>query len=223
MTGGMPVSPTLRQPQWRAAAAVAARALAIALLVAVAIAIAPSALRASGVAWATVLEGLAPDFRVISLGPLRAGGTAVVQAEVTLARTLHLGGRVQAPHPQGRAWAQVPASQPLQGPVLALAVALAWPLGHGQRRVAELAVRAAVALPLAGLLWLVDTPLALAASLWRLVLGFMAAGSGSPLVAAADLMTDGGRLALGTTVGLVAVGLGRQATQRRLGLDTRVT
>jgi hypothetical protein len=218
--------------------AAAARAGAIALLLAAAVSLGPAALRASAAPWGAVIECLAPDLRVMALGPARIDGAEVVQAEVTLARTVYLGGRMQAPNPAGRAQAQVPASQPLQGPLLALALALGWPLARPMAgsvaasvsasvspsragRIVEPAVRAAAALPLAALLWCVDTPLALAASLWRLVLQAMAPGQGSPLVAAADLMTDGGRLALGAAAGLAAVAVGRWADARRHGRDTR--
>lgn len=130
-----------------------------------------------------------------------------IELQVSLARPVHVGEVVVMPHPRGRAQAQVPLAQGLQGPLLLGLVALAWPV----RWAGEVAVRALLVLPLAGLLLALDAPVVLLSEIWQLLRQAHAADDWHPLVGGAELLSNGGRHGLALLAAAAVLGAGRGA------------
>jgi hypothetical protein len=150
-------------------------------------------------AWMAWVE---PAFSVLRLeGQSRPEGDRV-RMQVALAQPVFTGERVVMPHPRGHAWAQVPAAQIWQGPVLLLWVLLAWPLARGG---AELLGRLALALPVLAAWMLLDTPLVLLAEVWKLLLQADPQPALKALVVWSDLLRGGGRLGLPLLAGAAVV------------------
>jgi hypothetical protein len=106
--------------------------------------------------------------------------------------------------------------QPLYGPLLAVWLTLAWPTGRAGFGAAAgvLGLRLLGVLPAAAALALLDTPIVLAANLWRLLLDHLAPGSFSPLLMASDVLQGGGRYAFGLALGALAVGMAEGLLRR---------
>jgi hypothetical protein len=114
------------------------------------------------------------------------------------------------PEGPGLANASTMAAQGLQSSFVALWILLAWPapdvLVTRSRRLALAMVPLLV-------LFALDAPVVLAASLWRIVLDALSPGAFSPLLLARDLLQGGGRLALGAAIGAAAVALATHRPQ----------
>lgn len=182
------------------------------VLVALLIGVGPASVRAALPALQAMFEKLVPEFSVVRFGPERESADRVLRIEVTRQRYVLLGGVAIEPNARGTANASTLALQTLFGPTLALWVALAWPAGVGRLRwVTEPALRLALALPPCLMLGLLDTPVVLAAELWKIMIDYFAPAEFSPLVAAGRALQRGGRYALGLAIGAAAV-----ATAQRL-------
>jgi hypothetical protein len=150
-------------------------------------------------AWMAWVE---PAFTVLRLERQSRPEGDRVRMQVALAQPVFTGERVVMPHPRGQAWAQVPAAQIWQGPVLLLWVLLAWPLARGG---AELLGRLALALPVLAAWMLLDTPLVLLAEVWNLLLQADPQPALKALVLWSDLLRGGGRLGLPLLAGATVV------------------
>lgn len=140
---------------------------------------------------------IAPDFQLQRLELQRDKADQVLRAWVTLGRYTFVGGQLITPDPRGMAQASTIALHGLQGPLLALWAAVAWPASAGQTR----ALRLLACLPAAALLFLLDAPVVLAASLWQFLVDAYAPGSFQALLVARDLLQGGGRVVIGLAIG----------------------
>lgn len=78
-------------------------------------------------AYRVVFETVADEFRIVGLDLDREGADRVVRVRVALEPVLVLGGKITYPDPRGTANASTLVAHAVQGPVLAMLVALAWP------------------------------------------------------------------------------------------------
>jgi len=163
-----------------------------------------------------VFTALVPELRPLAFGLDHERADRVVRVVVAPERYIVIGSKVMEPHPQARANASTLVLQPLYGPLLALWLVLAWPTQRPSwpGAAATLALRLVIVLPFALLLAWVDTPVVLAASLWRLLVEHLAPGSFSPLLLANDVLNGGGRYAFGLGAGALAVGLAEALRQQ---------
>lgn len=138
-------------------------------------------------AWMAWIE---PSFTVLKLESQVRPEGARVRLQAALARPVFMGETVVMPHPRGRAWAQVPAAQVWQAPVLLVAVLLAWPVVAGMR---ERVFRLLLGLPVLTVVLLLDTPLVLLAEIWKLLLESDPGARTPPLVLWSDTLRMGGR------------------------------
>jgi hypothetical protein len=150
-------------------------------------------------AWMGKVE---PAFSVLRLERQSRPEGDRVRMQVALTQPVITGERVVMPHPRGHAWAQVPAAQIWQGPVLLLWVLLAWPLARGG---AELLARLALAVPVLAAWMLLDTPLVLLAEVWKLLLQADPQPALKALVLWSDLLRGGGRFGLPLLAGAAVV------------------
>lgn len=152
-------------------------------------------------AYGMVFTWIAPEFRLIDLAIAADGADRVVRADVTLDRVVMLGSRVFSPDPRGRAYASTLALNAIQGPMVAMLTAVAWPV----RCRAQIAWRLLLVIPVAGSAMLFDAPCVLAAELWKILLDAAATDRWSALVAWKNFLQGGGRHALGIALGAAAV------------------
>jgi hypothetical protein len=197
-----------------AARALIAGALALAML----LGLGDAVVRAASPILQQVFEHLMPEFRVLTFGVDHERADRVMRVTVTRQKYVLMGGRAIEPNAQGNANASTLALQTLFGPLLALWVAMSWPLrlpwlSWPYWRL--LATRLALALPPALALGLLDTPVVLAAELWALMLEHFSPGETSALVLAADVLQRGGRLALGLAIGAASVALANRGGRVR--------
>lgn len=153
--------------------------------------------RASLPALGAVFTSIAPDFQLLRLELQRDKADQVLRAWVTLGRYTFVGGQLITPDPRGMAQASTIALHGLQGPLLALWAAMAWPAAAVRTR----ALRVLACLPAAALLFLLDAPVVLAASLWQFLVDAHAPGSFQPLLVARDLLQGSGRVVIGLAIG----------------------
>ncbi len=155
---------------------------------------------------------LASEFNVVSIVLDREGADRVVRATVSLRSPLVIDGRVFFPDPRGIANASTLIAHALQGPVVMLAIALAWPAS----RLVEHACRVLLLAPLLLALLALDVPSVLAGELWRTVVDALAPGSTSALLGWKSFMQAGGRYALASAGAIVAVQGARWLMRRQL-------
>ena len=153
------------------------------------------------------LSWIDSTYRTIDLSVTRVNGEAVVQRIATPAHPHVAGDNVVYADPRTRITTEAAAGIVLQPLVLAMALVLAWPW----RTAPELAVRMALATPLAVAVVLLDVPLILVGVAWYDELSLLGQTAFSPLVYWADFMNAGGRFAL--TVVAVAVSVWASAAQ----------
>jgi hypothetical protein len=145
-------------------------------------------------------EWVAPDFKVLLFELDREKADQVLRVWVSLGRYTFVGSHLVEPDPRGVAQASTVALQGLQGPLLAIWASLVWPARVARTR----ALRLLLCLPAAIGLWLFDSPLVLAASLWQFLVDAYAPGSTQPLLLARDVLQGGGRFVIGLAVGAAA-------------------
>lgn len=162
-------------------------------------------------AWRLVIGQLAGEFRIESLSLDREGADQVVRVRVALRPVLVMAGKVIYPDPRGTANASTLMTHALQGPLLALLAALAWPA----RRRSEIGWRLLFLALLVSLLVLFDLPAVLAAELWETLLEHLAPNTFSPLVIWKAFLQGGGRHALGIAIGAASVALAARTARRR--------
>ncbi|MDH4393268.1 MAG: hypothetical protein QE285_17825 [Aquabacterium sp.] len=153
--------------------------------------------RASIPALHSMFEWIAPDFQLQRLELQRDKADQVLRAWVTLGRYTFVGAQLITPDPRGMAQASTLAVHGLQGPLLALWAAVAWPAAAVRTRL----LRLLVCLPAAALMFLLDAPVVLAASIWQFLVDAHAPGSWQPLLIARDLLQGGGRFVIGLAIG----------------------
>lgn len=146
---------------------------------------------------------LGGEFRLQSLALDREGADRVVRVRVSLRPVLLVGGKLSYPDPRGTANSSTLMAHALQGPILALLTALAWPV----RRWRDIGWRLLALAPLVSLLVVTDLPAVLAAELWEIVIERLAPQTFSPLVLWKNFLQGGGRYALGVAVGAASVAL----------------
>lgn len=144
---------------------------------------------------------IADEYRILSFGLDNLGLERVIHLKVTLVKPIYIAGQTLMPDARGVAEASTNIGHIWQMAVVCLAMIMAWPTKH----LRAYFVRFAFAIPLLVLISLLDTPLALLASLWNLILSNLAPGSFSPLIAWDNFLEGGGRLAIGIVAGLFSV------------------
>lgn len=172
-------------------------------------------------ALAGVFEWVSGDFKLLRLAIDQEGADRVLRATVMWKHVMVIGGHVIYPDPRGTANASTLLAHALQGPLVAILAALAWPVRqwavtvtrHSLRPWLEWTFRAVALLPLLAILVLLDMPIVLAGELWDLALGALDPGATSILVIWKQFMQGGGRYALGAATGLLALLLARSAAQ----------
>lgn len=170
-------------------------------------------------AYRAVFSWAADEFRLLDLGIDREGADRVLRARVAWQRIVVIGGKAIHPDPRGAADASTLLAHALQGPLVAVLAAIAWPAAmrrgaHGRTRIrpwVEWAARALALAPLLAVLVLIDVPLVLAGELWEVALDALDPGATSVLVAWKSFVQGGGRYALGLAAGLLAVLIARRA------------
>lgn len=172
-------------------------------------------------AWMAWIE---PSFTVLKLEAQTRPEGARVRLQAALARPVVVGDTVVMPHPRGRAWAQVPAAQVWQAPVLLVAVLLAWPVVAVLR---EWVARLLLGLPVLAVVLLLDTPLVLLAEIWKLLLESDPRSAPRPLVLWSDILRMGGRpggalLAAAAVVHFSRSALGPRGAARPAAVPRRV-
>ena len=155
------------------------------------------------------LAWVASDFRLLGLDLLREGPDTSLRATAMLEHVIVLGQRAIVPDQRGGFIVTTAVGTVLQPPVLALALALAWPAGAR-----ELALRLAACSLLLVPLLLADAPLYLAGSLWDMQLRAARSTEMSLLVGWMHFLAGGGRLALGLAAGAFAIALAAPAPVR---------
>lgn len=174
-------------------------------------------------AYRIVFSWVADEFKLLNLYIDHEGADRVLRAQVAWRRIVFIGGgKAIYPDPRGMANASTLLAHALQGPLVAMLTAIAWPtrlqtatdaVGKTTRLRLEWAARAIALLPLLSVLMLVDMPIVLAGELWELALDMIVPDSTSALVIWKQFMQGGGRYALGLAAGVLAVLLARHVSQ----------
>lgn len=193
--------------------------IASAVLIPIAVNFGESIVRSMLSMFAVVFEWVADDFKLLRLAIDSEGADRVLRATVMWKHITFLGGHVIYPDPRGTANASTLLAHALQGPLVAILTACAWPttraVGVSTSRVwTELSVRQLVLLPLVAILIGIDMPIVLAGEIWHFILDAMAPGTSSILVAWKFFMQGGGRYALGLGAGILAVHFGQVLSAR---------
>lgn len=141
---------------------------------------------------------MAGSYHVHSLSLDREGADHVVRIVVSLAHCIVLEGRAHCGQPGALANASTLAGSLSVPAVLLLALALAWPA----RRAGDFLWRTLAAGPALLLLWSLDLPFVLWASLWKLHVDAFAPGHFSPLLVWVAFLHGGGRWVLAAALGL---------------------
>lgn len=197
-------------PDWNPKHVLLRLALAAAVLLPLGVGFGAAFVDACLPAYRLVFGQVADEFRIQSLGLDREGADRVLRVRVTLRPVLVIGGKVIHPDPRGSANASTLMAYALQGPMLAMLVALAWPA----RRWVEALWRLLLLAPLVALLVLSDLPCVLAAELWEIVTGHLSPDALSPLVIWKNFLQGGGRLALGLVAGTMAIAFSQRLVSR---------
>lgn len=173
-------------------------------------------------AYRIVFSWVADEFKLLNLYIDHEGADRVLRAQVAWRRIVFIGGKAIYPDLRGMANASTLLAHALQGPLVAVLTAIAWPtrsqtatdaVGKTTRLWLEWAARAIALLPLLSVLMLVDMPIVLAGELWELALDMIVPDSTSALVIWKQFMQGGGRYALGLAAGVLAVLLARHVSQ----------
>lgn len=193
--------------------------IASAVLIPIAVNFGEGIVRSMLPVFAVVFEWVADDFKLLRLAIDSEGADRVLRATVMWKHIAFLGGHVIYPDPRGTANASTLLAHALQGPLVAMVTACAWPttraVGVSASRVwTELGVRQLVLLPLVAILIGIDIPIVLAGEIWHFILDAMAPGTSSILVAWKFFMQGGGRYALGLGAGILAVHFGQVFSAR---------
>jgi hypothetical protein len=147
------------------------------------------------------IESLDDSFRVDRLYLDRDGADKVIRLEVNLAHRIVVDGHVVDPDPRGKANASTLVWHVTVPAILMIAAAFASPA----RSRAMHAWRLLALVPALILLWALDVPLILLASLWGLIFRILAPNQFSILRLWAQFLQGGGELVIAVALGL-AVG-----------------
>ena len=170
-------------------------------------------------AYRVVFSWVADDFKLLNLYIDQEGADRVLRAWVVWQHVVVIGGQVIYPDPRGTANASTLLAHALQGPLVAVLAAIAWPTqakpaaGKPPSLWLEWAARAVVLPPLLAVPVLMDMPMVLAGELWDLTLEALHPGATSALVIWTQFIQDGGRYALSLAVGVLAILLARRLSQ----------
>lgn len=147
------------------------------------------------------MQWLDDTYRIDRLAIDTQGADQVIRVEVGLAHCIVLSDHAFCPDPRGHANASTLVGNVSLPAVLLVGVAVAWPARRGRERFLRILV-----LPLAlSLLWALDVPMILWASIWSLHVDAFAPDLVSPLLIWRDFLQSGGRLALAGALSLVTV------------------
>ena len=150
-----------------------------------------------------VFELIGDDYRILFLGLATQGADSVIRLDVTLAKTVLVGGQFIVPEARGSANVTTLVGYAVQPMAVALIVLLAWSCQNWQTMV----LRLAVLIPLLSVTLALDVPFVFAAELWGLFLDALAPGRWSPMLAWSAFLQGGGRIALGLAAALVSVSI----------------
>jgi hypothetical protein len=153
--------------------------------------------------WQAELNWLDDTYRIDRLYVDTQGADQVVRIVVGQAHCLVLKGVAYCGDPRGRANASTLVGHVSMSAALLLTIALAWPVARWREYGGRL-----LCLPLAlGLMWALDVPMVLWASLWSLHVDAFAPDTFSPLLLWQAFLQGGGRLALAVVLGSAVVRL----------------
>lgn len=144
---------------------------------------------------------VADEFRIISFNLENRDLERVIRMKVTLTKPIRIAGHSLMPDARGVAEASTSLSHIWQMAVLCFAMIFAWPT----KLFRTYFVRLAIAIPWLVAFSMLDTPLALLAAIWDLILINIAPGNFSPLITWNSLLEGGGRLALGLVAGMLSL------------------
>lgn len=201
--------------------------IAAAVLIPIAVNFGESIVRAMLPMFEVVFERVADDFKLLRLTIDNEGADRVLRATVMWKHITFLGGHVIYPDPRGTANASTLLAHALQGPLVAMVTACAWPTarvaGASVSRVwADFGIRLLVLLPLIAILIGIDIPVVLAGEIWHFILDALAPGTSSVLVTWKLFMQGGGRYALGFGAAILAVHVGQSIATRKSLLSPSV-
>jgi len=137
-----------------------------------------------------------------------SGNEQVYRLVVAPDKTVFVGDRLARTDPRGRAMVSVLIAYLWQAFVIALPLALAWPVS----RSIEWPIRLTCLALLLGVFALLDLPLTLWAQIWQSYVDAVAPGSFSALLIWANFLQGGGRLLLGVVAAGLSVYVGRRVT-----------
>lgn len=146
--------------------------------------------------WAIV--HLDANYRVTSFELKQQGHDVVYVLQVKLAQLVIVGSQFVVPHENGLANASTMASHVWQMSVMFLSVLFAWPI----KNVLQVMLRILLGFPILLLVLLCDTPFALLAAIWAMMLQELDPHRFSILLAWNDFLEAGGRLVIGMVSGV---------------------
>jgi hypothetical protein len=155
-------------------------------------------------------------YRTVDLSVVNFKGEWVVQRIATPARPHAMGEHVVYTDPGTHLTSQAAAGIVLQPLVLALGLLIAWPW----RNAVELAMRFAVATPLALLVVLLDVPMMLYGFTWYQEISLLDPDRFSLLAHWADIMNAGGRFALAVVATTLAIFVALSSSPRKTASPT---
>jgi hypothetical protein len=151
------------------------------------------------------------EFKLRQLFIDKEGVDRVIRAQVSWQPYVMYGGKGMLTNPNGVANASTLLAHALLGPIVAILVALAWPLtkppNDSSKKLAsrQWVTRLALLMPAASICVLLDIPFVLAGELWELALPSLDPQATSPLIIWKQFLQGGGRYALNAAAGIFAV------------------
>lgn len=163
------------------------------------------------------------EFRILKFGLIGINGDIVIQMQVTLAKPVFIGTQYLAPDSRGVAEVSTSVNHIFQVSVMFLAFTLTWAYQNNginkqnitarndgvlfSRVFNKLVLRMIIGLPILALIIMIDSPLVMLASLWRMILQNLALDNFSALIVWDAFLEGGGRLVLGLVAGMLTVWL----------------
>jgi hypothetical protein len=151
------------------------------------------------------------EFKLRQLFIDKEGVDRVIRAQVSWQPYVMYGGKGILTNPDGIANASTLLAHALLGPIVAILVAVAWPLTkQSNDNVKKFAswqwvTRLVLLIPAVSICVLIDIPFVLAGELWELALPSLDPQATSPLIIWKQFLQSGGRYALNAAAGVFAV------------------
>lgn len=140
-------------------------------------------------------------YQILSLSIVNLAQEHVIALQVSLKKTMFIGGHFIFPNPQGVANATSIVGHVWQMIVIFLSVILTWPM----EKIIFCALRFVIGLPFLMIILLLDIPFTLLAALEGLILQQLQIQTISPLFLWGSFLEGGGRLILGLVAGILSV------------------